>query len=49
VNAESSEEILDTFEDIDQSVVTCPHILGSLVVLNVNRNWGGDDEGDTHG
>jgi hypothetical protein len=33
---------------IDEGVVTFPHILGRLAVLKVQREWGGDNKGDTH-
>ena len=49
IDIESSEKILDTFEDIDQGVVTCVYILGRLVVPNVSRYWGEDNEENTHG
>jgi hypothetical protein len=39
VNAESSKEVFDAFEDIDQSIVTCPHILSRLTILNVTKSW----------
>jgi hypothetical protein len=38
ISPEPSEEVLDAFEDIDQSVVTFPYILGHLAVLNMTRS-----------
>lgn len=37
IDAESSEEIFDAFEKIDQGVVTCPLMHGHLAILNVTR------------
>ena len=38
INRESSEKVLDAFEDIDYVIVTCPHIFGRLAILDVTRS-----------
>ena len=39
INVEPSEEVFHAFEDVDQGIVTCLHVLGRLAVPNVTRKW----------